>query len=97
MSVPLGGIDHEDGEQLGRFGFAGVFADAMAVARHFRKAFAGLVDPDGAVVDLAADRAFEDGGVDEGGRRMVWPSEKPPGAYSTRTPFMLLPGTFGSS
>jgi hypothetical protein len=42
----------------------------MAVARHFRKAFAGLVDPDGAVVDLAADRAFEDGGVDEGRRRM---------------------------
>src|SRR5436190_24293621 len=27
----------------------------------------------------------------------VWPAEKPPGPYSTSTPFMLLPGTFGSS
>src|SRR5882757_4784331 len=27
----------------------------------------------------------------------AWASEKPPGAYSTRTPFMLLLGTFGNT
>ena len=25
----------------------------------------------------------------------VWAGEDPPGAYSTRTPFILLPGAFG--
>jgi hypothetical protein len=27
----------------------------------------------------------------------VWAGDEPPGWYSTSTPFMLLPGTFGSA
>ena len=27
----------------------------------------------------------------------MWAGEEPPGPYSTSTPFMLLPGTFGSA
>src|SRR4029079_463036 len=56
----------EDGEDLGRLRLARIGADAVAVAWQLGPALSGVVDRHRPVVDLAADRPFEHGRVDEG-------------------------------
>ena len=60
-------IDDEDGEKLCGLGRAGVGTHLVMIARHFGPTFSGLERSFRPVVDLAADRAFQHGCVDERG------------------------------
>lgn len=42
----------------------------MVAARNFDKVLSGAIDGDGSVIDLDADRAFQERGKDEGGLRV---------------------------
>src|SRR5437870_2917631 len=90
-------VHHEHREELGRLRLAGIGADAVAVAGQLGEALSDLVGRHRSVVDLAADRRLKHGRVDEGGFGMRVARRVAARPYSTSTPLMLLPGTFGSS
>ena len=93
--VRLLGVDHEHGEQASRFRIARVRADAMMITRQFGEAITGAIYCLRAVIDLASDRTLQDRGPMNAESGWVCAGDEPPGWYSTSTPFMLLPGTFG--
>src|SRR5687767_5393644 len=63
-------VDDEYRQQLGRFGFARIRTQAMAIARPFGETFSGPVGFHRTIVDLTYDRSFQYGRVDERGWRM---------------------------
>src|SRR5262249_55982833 len=55
----------EDRQQLRRLCLAGICAHGMMIARNLRPIVAGVIGLLRPVVHLAADRTFEDRGIDE--------------------------------
>ena len=90
-------VEDEDSEQTCRFRVACVRADGVTIAGIFGQAFAGAIRHHRPVIDLAPDCSLQHRCVNEGGAGWVCAGDAPPGPYSTSTPRMLLPGTFGSS
>ncbi len=63
-------VDNEHGKQASTLRLAGIFTDAVMIARKLRKAFAGTIGFYRPVIDLASNRSLKNRGVDEGGVRM---------------------------
>ncbi len=67
----IAGVDHEDGEKLGRFGVARVVADLVMIARLLRPALAGFVRMLGLVIHFAADGSFQHARINESRGRVT--------------------------
>ena len=89
------GSDNKHGQQAGGLRVTGIGTDDMMIARHFGPALASAIHLFRTVIHFATNRTLQDRCIDERRRGWVCAGFEPPGWYSTSTPFILLPGTFG--
>ena len=88
-------IDDEHGEQPRRLGFTGVGAHPMMGAGILEPRLTGPVDAGRLAIDLAADRAREDVGVDESRAGVTVRGRTRPGGVVDDQADQALPGRFG--
>src|ERR1700704_4684149 len=67
----------------------------MMIARHFGPALANVIHLFRTVIHFAPNRPLQNRCIDESRLWMGMRGIRAPGWYSTSTPFILLPGTFG--
>jgi hypothetical protein len=90
------GVDNKHSQKARGLTVTGICTDEMMIASYFGPALAGVIHLFRTVIDFATNRTLQHRCIDESRGWMGMRGIRAPlGWYSTSTPFILLPGTFG--